>query len=49
MKQRRNLAQEDWATLLFAALVLMALFLFSAWHDSRPVLPPVPKGTTQQR
>ncbi len=42
MKRRQNLPQEEWVTLLFAALVLMALFLFSAWHDTLSVLPPLP-------
>ncbi len=48
MKPRRSLAQEEWVTLLVAALFMAAIFIFSAWHDSLPVLPPVPTDATQR-
>ncbi len=39
---RRPLPQEEWVTLLIAALFMAAVFIFSAWHDTLPVLPPLP-------
>ncbi len=42
MKRRQSPAQEEWVTLLVAALFMAAVFIFSAWHDTLPVLPPLP-------
>ena len=46
---RRPLAHDEWLTLLIAFLAMAALFIFSAWHDTLPVLPPLPDNAPAQR
>ena len=49
MTKRDPFHDEDMATLAFVAALIAALCLFSFWHDSLPVLPPLPEDAPIHR